>query len=144
MKILSTAKATVQGGRNGQAQSSDGHLHVHLSVPKGMGEMVVKAQTLSSFLPPGTQPASSRHLSRWRGQHVEADSTTITAYVGIGPTGRGGFGLEVELHIFIPGTDKATAEQLVALAHEVCLYSNATRGNIPVKLIVEGQPIAAS
>ncbi len=75
---------------------------------------------------------------------MEAGPTTITAYVGIGPTGRGGFGLEVELHIFIPGIDKATAEQFVALAHEVCPYSNATRGNIPVQLIVQDQPIAAS
>ncbi len=55
-----------------------------------------------------------------------------------------GFGLDVELHIFMPGVDKATAEKLVELAHEVCPYSNATRGNIPVKLIVEEQPIAAS
>src|SRR5205823_14046925 len=66
MKILYTAKATVQGGRKGQAQSSDGHLQVHLSVPKEMGEMVVRAPILSSFLPPGTQPASSQHLSRSR------------------------------------------------------------------------------
>lgn len=68
----------------------------------------------------------------------------MTAKVGIGPTGQGGFGLDVELHIFIPSVDKATAEQLVELAHEVCPYSNATRGNIPVKRVVEGQPLAAS
>jgi len=76
-----------------------------------------------------------------RRQHVEAGPTTITANVGIGPTGQSGFGLDVELHIFMPGVDKATAEKLVEFAHKVCPYANATRGNIPVKLVVEEQPL---
>jgi osmotically inducible protein OsmC len=87
--------------------------------------MVVRAPILNSF----------------RRQHMEAGPTTITANVGIGSTGQGGFGLDVELHIFMPGVDKATAEKLVELAHKVCPYSNATRGNIPVKLVVEEQPL---
>src|SRR5207244_13582665 len=87
------------------------------------------------------QPAPEQVARR---QHVEPGPTPITGNVRIAPTGQGGVALDVELHIFMPGVDKATAEKLVELAHEVCPYSNATRGNIPVKLIVEEQPIAAS
>ena len=60
----------------------------------------------------------------------------MTARVGIGPDGRGGFGLEVALEAELPGVERAVAEDLVAKAHEVCPYSNATRGNIDVSLTV--------
>jgi organic hydroperoxide reductase OsmC/OhrA len=60
----------------------------------------------------------------------------VTASVGIGTVGNGGFGLTVDLTVTLPGVDRPTAEKLVALAHEVCPYSNATRGNVPVTLTV--------
>ena len=75
-------------------------------------------------------------------EHVDASQSTITSRVGIGPNGQGGFGLEVELHVSIPGVDTAIGEKLLELAHQVCPYSNATRGNIPVKLIFEEQSLA--
>ena len=75
-------------------------------------------------------------------EHVDASQSTITARVGIGPNGQGGFGLEVELHVSIPGVDTAIGEKLLELAHQVCPYSNATRGNIRVKLIFEEQSLA--
>jgi len=62
--------------------------------------------------------------------------TRITAFVGIGPRSEGGFGLDVELEIALPGLERAAAEALVAEAHQVCPYSNATRGNIDVRLVV--------
>jgi lipoyl-dependent peroxiredoxin len=63
-----------------------------------------------------------------------ADSS-VTAEVGIGPNGSGGFGLEVTLNVELSGVDHDTAENLVETAHQVCPYSNATRGNIPVRLV---------
>ena len=66
---------------------------------------------------------------------VPADAT-VTSTVGIGPRSEGGFGLEIALAISLPGVDRAAAEDLVAKAHQVCPYSNATRNNIDVKLSV--------
>ena len=60
----------------------------------------------------------------------------MTANVGIGPRSEGGFGLEIALEVALPGLDREEAETLVHKAHEVCPYSNATRGNIDVKLTV--------
>jgi Ohr subfamily peroxiredoxin len=74
-----------------------------------------------------------------RRQHVDASQSTINSKVGIGPIGEGAFGLSVELRVSIPGLDQETGEKLVEAAHKVCPYSNATRGNIPVKLVFEAQ-----
>jgi Ohr subfamily peroxiredoxin len=67
---------------------------------------------------------------------VSVDGSTVHARVGIGPNGKGGYGLEVTLVVSLPGTDDATAQQLTEAAHQVCPYSNATRGNIDVTLEV--------
>ena len=142
MKILYTAEVTVHGGREGEAQSSDGHLNVHLSLPKelgGEGDQGTNAEQL--FAAGYAACFQSALMQVARRQHMDAGPSTITAKVGIGPTGRGGFGLEVELHVSIPDVDKATSEKLVELADQVCPYSNATRGNIPVKLILEEQSL---
>jgi hypothetical protein len=69
------------------------------------------------------------------GPKVPADAT-VTSTVGIGPRSEGGFGLEIVLEISLPGIDRAEAEALVAKAHGVCPYSNATRNNVGVKLSV--------
>ena len=69
------------------------------------------------------------------GPKVPADAT-VTSTVGIGPRAAGGFGLDVELAVSLPGVPKADAEALVEKAHQVCPYSNATRGNIDVRLTV--------
>ena len=71
-----------------------------------------------------------------RQQKADISGSTVTATVGIGKLGDGGFGLEVELTTSIPNVDKATAKELVEKAHQVCPYSNATRGNIKVELTV--------
>jgi osmotically inducible protein OsmC len=62
--------------------------------------------------------------------------TTVTATVGIGPRSEGGFGITADLKISLPGLDRADAERLVETAHQVCPYSNATRGNVDVSLTV--------
>lgn len=142
MKILYTAEATVHGGREGQARSSDGTLVVNLSIPKEMGGPGGQGTNPEQLFAAGYAACFQSALMQVaRRQHVDASQSTITAKVGIGPTGGGAFGLEVEMHVSIPGVEKATGEKLVELAHQVCPYSNATRGNIPVKLILEEQPL---
>ena len=69
------------------------------------------------------------------GPKVPADAT-VTSPVGIGPRSEGGFGLDIDLAVSLPGLPKAEAEALVAKAHQVCPYSNATRGNVDVRLTV--------
>ena len=69
------------------------------------------------------------------GPKVPAD-TTVTAHVGMGPRSEGGFGIDVQLDVHLPGLDRADAEALVEKAHQVCPYSNATRNNVPVRLKV--------
>jgi Ohr subfamily peroxiredoxin len=139
MKTLYTAEAVVDGGRSGHGGSSDGRLEVDLSVPKELG----------GDGGPGTNPEQlfavgyaacfqSALLGVARGGTLDASDSTIVARVGIGPTGRGGFGLTVTLDLHAPHLARADAEDLMLQAHERCPYSNATRGNVDVVLRVDG------
>jgi lipoyl-dependent peroxiredoxin len=141
-KILYTAEAQVQGGRQGHGRTSDGRLEVDLSVPKEM----------SGDGGPGTNPEQlfavgyaacfqSALLGVARGRGLDASASQITSKVGIGPTGHGGFGLAVWLDLHAPGLTAAQAVELMARAHERCPYSVATRGNIEVALTVDGRPL---
>lgn len=134
MQILYTANATATGGRDGQATSHDQRLAVKLSTPKELGgaggegtnpEQLFAAGYSACFIGAMKFVAASQKLA------LPAD-TSVNGLVGIGPNGKGGFGLQVELNISLPGMDQAAAEALVHKAHEVCPYSNATRGNIDV------------
>jgi osmotically inducible protein OsmC len=71
-----------------------------------------------------------------RQDKLNVDGSEVTASVGIGSLDNGGFGLSVDLRVSIPSLDRPTAEKVAARAHEVCPYSNATRGNIPVSITV--------
>jgi osmotically inducible protein OsmC len=136
-KVLYTAHATSTGGRTGTAESSDGALKVNLSTPKELGgaggpgtnpEQLFAAGYSACFI--GAMKAVSA------AQKIKLpDDVSITADVGIGPI-PGGFGIQVAMAIKVPGFEKAQAEALVAAAHKVCPYSNATRGNIDVTLTV--------
>jgi len=139
-KTLYTARATTSGGRrNGKSQSSDGQLTVTLNAPRELGgngdgtnpEQLFAAGYSACFLGAMQFIAGTQKL-------VLSPETAITADVGFGPLsgGRKGFGVSVAMQIKVPGLDKAQAESLVAAAHEVCPYSNATRGNIDVTLTV--------
>jgi osmotically inducible protein OsmC len=140
MKILYTAEATVYGGREGEARTSDGNLVVNLSVPKEMGGPGGQGTNPEQLFAIGYAACfQSALMGVARRQHVDASQSTIASKVGIGPIGEGAFGLNVELRISIPGLDQETGEKLVEAAHKVCPYSNATRGNIPVKLVFEAQ-----
>lgn len=136
-KVLYTAKATSTGdGRNGHVVSSDQRLDLDLALPPEMGgsgngtnpEQLFAAGYAACF------HSALKVVARRARQDVE--SSTVTAQVGIGPiNGGAGYGLEVALVVSLPGIeDRAAAEELVAQAHQVCPYSNATRGNIKVDL----------
>ncbi|MDB6145234.1 MAG: organic hydroperoxide resistance protein [Pseudomonas sp.] len=137
MDTLYTAVSTATGGRDGRAVSSDKVLDVKLSTPKELGgaggdgtnpEQLFAAGYSACFI-----GALKFVASQTKGT-IPADAS-ITAHVGIGQI-PGGFGLDIDLHISLPGLEQAAAQALVDAAHQVCPYSNATRGNVDVRLHV--------
>ena len=133
-KVLYTAHAKATGGRDGRATTSDGLLDVKLAPPKelgGMGgatnpEQLFAAGYSACFL------GALKHVAGQQKVALPADAL-INGSVGIGPI-PAGFGIEAKLVISLPGLDRALAQKLVDAAHQVCPYSNATRGNIEVTL----------
>ncbi|MDT5039327.1 MAG: lipoyl-dependent peroxiredoxin [Actinoplanes sp.] len=133
-----TASATATGdGRNGHVRSVDGVLDFDLAVPKEMGgpggalpnpEMLFAAGYAACF-----HSAVKTVASR---QKITLTDTAITVDVGIGSNGAGGFGLTVAIEVEAPSVDTETAQKLIEAAHQVCPYSNATRGNVEVTLTV--------
>ncbi|HJE69100.1 MULTISPECIES: organic hydroperoxide resistance protein [Pseudomonadaceae] len=135
MNILYTASATSTGGRDGRSISSDKALDVQLSTPKELGgaggagtnpEQLFAAGYSACFI------GALKFVGAKEKIAVPAD-VSVTAQVGIGPIPTG-FALDVELVISLPGLERAVAEDLVEKAHQVCPYSNATRGNVDVRL----------
>ena len=136
-KVLYTATATATGGRTGTARSSDGALEVTLSTPRELGgaggpgtnpEQMFAAGYSACFI--GAMKAVGARMKL-----KVPDEVSITTEVGIGPI-PAGFGIQVAMRITLPGFERSQAEALVAAAHQVCPYSNATRGNIDVSLTV--------
>ena len=135
MSIIYTAVATATGeGREGHARSSDGLLDVDLAIPKEMGGPGGNTNPEQLFAAGYAACFHSALKGVARGQKVAFSDSAVTAEVSIGPNNAGGYGLEVTLHVEFGGIDQAAAEQLVEAAHQVCPYSNATRGNVPVTL----------
>lgn len=133
-----TTSATATGGRDGRAKTEDGSLDVTLATPKELGggggsgnnpEQLFAAGYSACFL------GAMKFVSSQGGPKVPAD-TTVKATIGIGPRSEGGFGITADLAVSLPGLSKEDAETLVEKAHQVCPYSNATRGNVDVKLHV--------
>ncbi len=135
--VAYTAKAAATGGREGTAKSDDGRLDVALSTPKGLGGDDGQGTNPEQLFAAGYAACFIGALKLVAGQaKVKLPTDTrIDSEVSIGPI-EGGFGIAVKLAVFVGDVDKATAEALVAKAHEVCPYSNATRGNIAVELSV--------
>ncbi|WP_342650995.1 organic hydroperoxide resistance protein [Pseudomonas sp. REB1044] len=134
---LYIAQATSTGGRDGQSRSSDGKLEVKLSTPKELGGAGGEGSNPEQLFAAGYSACFIGALKFVAGQAKQAlpGDTAITAKVGIGQI-PGGFGLDIDLHIALPGLTQADAEALVEKAHQVCPYSNATRGNVDVRLHV--------
>ncbi len=133
-KTIYTAYTHTTGGRDGKAISSDKLLEVQLAVPKEMGgsgaatnpEQLFAAGYSACFM------GAIRHVAAQKKVSVPAD-TSIDAAVDIGPIPQG-FGIAVKLDIHLPGLEKEVAQDLINSAHQICPYSNATRGNIEVTL----------
>ena len=130
-----TAHATGEG-RNGHATSDDGVIDLELRMPKEMGG-AGGATNPEQLFAAGYAACFHSALKLVAGQaDTDVSGTAVSATVGIGMLAAGGFGLSVDLDVSVPNVDRTTAESLVARAHEVCPYSNATRGNIDVRLTV--------
>lgn len=138
MDKMYTAKATATGGRNGHVKSEDGTLDIEVRMPQSLGGP--KGEYLNpEILFAGGYAAcfDSALMSIIRAEKIKTGTTTTTADVSLGKLDNGGFGLEVTLEVEVPGVEKEVAEELVQKAHQVCPYSNATRGNIQVNLVVK-------
>jgi osmotically inducible protein OsmC len=134
-KVLYRAKATVTGGRDGHAVSSDGAVDLKLATPKEMGGSGASGTNPEQLFACGYSACflgAMKFVSMQSKTPLPADAA-ITGQVGIGPISQG-FGIEVELQISLPGMERNAALALIEKAHQVCPYSNATRGNIEVKL----------
>jgi len=137
MKVLYTAAATATGGRNGQVKSSDGVLDLEVRMPKALGGAQDGYTNPEQLFAAGYSACfdSALNLVIKTGK-ITTGITTVTAEVSIGQNESGGFGLAVKMAVNIPGVDQQQAEELVAKAHQICPYSNATRGNMEVILSV--------
>jgi osmotically inducible protein OsmC len=136
IETLYTAHAVATGdGRNGHVASSDGLVDTDVAIPKEMGgpggatnpEQLFAAGYAACF-------HSALKIVAGKEKFALGEDTTIDASVGIGSNGAGGYGLTVALVAHLPGLTQEQADDLVAKAHQVCPYSNATRGNIDVAL----------
>ncbi len=137
-KVVYTAHATATGGRDGVAKSDDGKLDVKLDPPTQMGgggtgtnpEQMFAAGYAACFIGALKFVAGT--------QKIPVKDVSIDSSVNFGPLANGakGFGIGVDMVVHLPGLERDQAEKLVHEAHEVCPYSNATRGNIDVNLSV--------
>ncbi|HEV7469989.1 MAG TPA: organic hydroperoxide resistance protein [Pseudonocardia sp.] len=133
MKVLYTAAAMSSGdARNGHVRSSDGLLDFDLAAPKEMGGAGGATNPEQLFAAGYSACFHSALKLVAKNQKVEISDSAVSAEVGIGPNDAGGFGLTVALHVELSGVDQATADELAEAAHQVCPYSDATRGNIDV------------
>lgn len=138
MNTLYSTTVGAIGGRNGTVKSDDGLLDLKLAMPGSLGgkggatnpEQLFAAGYAACF------GNAVIHVTRNREYRIKDEDVEVAATVGLTPNGSGGFALAVVLDVTLAGVDQATAEAIVAQAHQVCPYSNATRGNIDVALSV--------
>jgi lipoyl-dependent peroxiredoxin len=137
MKTLYTAEALVTGeGRDGHGRTSDGKLDLDLAIPKEMGGSGNGTNPEQLFAVGYAACFHSALRLVGRQENADVSDSAVGARVSLGQIDNGGFGLAVELEVTLPNLDHDAAQQLTEKAHQVCPYSNATRGNIDVKLVV--------
>ena len=137
MKPLYTAEATAWGGREGRSASSDGNLDVTLVVPQelgGPGGSGTNPEQLFAAGYAGCFHSALKLIARK--ERVDVSESAITVRIDLGVSDDGAFGLAAEIEAELPGVDHARAIELLEAAHRVCPYSNATRGNMDVRLSV--------
>jgi len=138
VQVLFRTCVTASGGRDGRVTAADGSLDLTMSTPTALGgagapgnnpEQLFAASYAVCFL------SSMKFVATQGGPQVP-ESASVTATVGIGPHAQGGFGLDVQLDIALPGLAPVDADSLVRRAHLICPYSNALRNNVPVRLVI--------
>jgi osmotically inducible protein OsmC len=137
MKTLYTTGATATGGRNGQVKSENGIIDLEVRYPKALGGANEDYANPEMLFAAGYSACFDSALNLViKNEKIQTGETSVTAKVSIGQIENGGFGLAVELHANVPNVTLEQAQALIEKAHQVCPYSNATRGNIEVKLTV--------
>lgn len=137
MKTLYTIGATATGGRNGQVKSENGIIDLQVRYPKALGGANEDYANPEMLFAAGYSACFDSALNLViKNEKIQTGETSVTAKVSIGQIENGGFGLAVELHANVPNVTLEQAQALIEKAHQVCPYSNATRGNIEVKLTV--------
>ncbi len=129
-----TAASTGDGRADGRAASNDGMIDVALAIPREMGGPGGATNPEQLFAAGWASCFHSALKAVAGGRKVSFTDSAVVADVSLHPTGNGGFSLAAALHVELGGIDQATADSLVEQAHDVCPYSNATRGNIPVTI----------
>ncbi len=132
-KVLYTARATSTGGRAGRTALDDGSLALDLALP-GSGKAGANPEQLFALgyaaCFDNALPVAAKQLQ------LQPAGTATSVEVGIGQTAEGGYALDIDLHVEVKGLEQADAQRLVEAAHKICPYSNATRGNVDVQLVL--------
>jgi osmotically inducible protein OsmC len=141
-KLLYTAEASAEGGRDGHAHTNDGRLDVELDVPAEMGGSGGAGTNPEQLFAAGWAACFQTVLiAIASGRELDLTGSRVTARVGLGPKSGGGFGLTAALDLDAPAIDRAESAELMERTHELCPYSRATRGNIEVNLTVAGEQL---
>ena len=142
-KVIYTAEAHVTGGRlAGHGRTTDGALEVDIRIPSELGGEGGGTNPEQLFAVGFAACFESAMSVVARREKRDADDAVIESKVNLIPTEERGFGLAVELDVRLPSVEDAEeAKRIVAAAHKVCPYSNATRGNIDVTLTANGEPV---
>lgn len=142
-KTLYTATATATGGRNGHIMSADGILDFAVRMPKELGGQGGPYTNPEQLFAAGYAACFDSALNGViKSSKVVTGTTAVRVHIGIGPNGNGGFALSAALDVNIPDVSQSTAEELAYKAHQVCPYSNATRGNIKVAINTSVKSVA--
>jgi Ohr subfamily peroxiredoxin len=144
MNILYKASVTSTGGRDGGVRSSDGILDLQLALAPGLGGPGGKTNPEQLFAA-GYAACFHSALKRVAAEHkVSVKDSKVIVDVGVGPNDKGaGLALDIDLRVELPNATEEEAEKVVKAAHQLCPYSNATRGNFDVRLAVSASDGAA-
>jgi Ohr subfamily peroxiredoxin len=144
-KVLYTAHAHVVGGREGHARTADGELELNLRTPKEMGGAGGGTNPEELFVVGYAASFGSTLGVLARRRRLDAGEITIDSAMSLLPTADGSFQLAATLDVALPVIgDREAATQLARQAHQLCPYSNATRGNIDVEILLDGKPVSSN
>ncbi|MEU9782143.1 organic hydroperoxide resistance protein [Streptomyces phaeochromogenes] len=135
-KIMYVAEATAHGGREGYVTSQDGQLELKVAMPPALGGDGDGTNPEQLFAAGFSSCFHNALVLVGRREGFDLSGSTVAAKVGIGPNKQRGYGLAVALSVSLPILDQEVASRLVDAAHQVCPYSNATRGNIEVTILL--------